>query len=558
VFRFLTRSALLTFFWGRDLLARLFGRQKEYNTLKLDLHGALTEESAFSVTSLWQRTGLDFFACTSLLRWAREDGRIRAVILTVADLEVGWARLQSLRRSLFALRQAGKQVWVSLPEGGMREYYLASAADAIVVPSAGHLAITGIAAETIFFKGTLDKLGIEAEISQAGQYKSAGEPFTRESMSPRHREMMEGLLDDLYGQIVDDIAVARKKDKTEVQELIDQGLFLAREAREAGLIDHIAYEDEIPTLLEAKISPVQLIETTPYQSRRGRALRRQLLREDPRKKIALVMVNGPIKRGESLDGGEGTRAVGSTNFIADIKKVREDEATAAVVVRVTSPGGSGLASDFMWRELLRTGEYKPVIISMGDVAASGGYYLALAGGKVFAEPGTITGSIGVIAGKAVLRDLYTRVGVRKEILTRGRRAALFSDYQAFSPSERERLDFEIQAFYQDFVEKVARARSLSPEAVEPNAQGRVWSGRQAWARALVDELGGIEEALAEAKRRAGLPSEKPVVIERFPKPPSLWRLPKLLRLIPRASAIPHWWWMHERILAIMPFSLRFL
>jgi len=194
---------------------------------------------------------------------------------------------------------------------------------------------------------------------------------------------------------------------------------------------------------------------------------------------------------------------------------------------------------------------------MGDVAASGGYYLALAGNKVFAEEGTITGSIGVIAGKAVLRDLYATLGVGKEILTRGQRAALFSDYEAFAPSDHERLDFEIQAFYRDFVEKVAQCRSLSTAAVEPSAQGRVWSGRQAWTRGLVDEMGGIEEALAEAKRHAGLPAERPVIIERIPKPASLWRLPTLLRLAPRAGAEPGWW-ARERIWAILPISLRFL
>jgi protease-4 len=210
----------------------------------------------------------------------------------------------------------------------------------------------------------------------------------------------------------------------------------------------------------------------------------------------------------------------------------------------------------MWRELLRTREQKPLIVSMGDVAASGGYYLALAGEKVFAEEGTITGSIGVIAGKAVLRDFYTSLGVGKELIFRGQRAALFSDYLAFAPAERERLDFEIQAFYQDFVEKVARCRSLSTEAVEPSAQGRVWSGRQAWTRGLVDEMGGIAEALAEAKRRIGLPPEQPVFVERIPKPPSLWRLPALLRLLPRTRT-ESWWWTRERIWAIFPISLRF-
>ncbi|TMA61467.1 MAG: signal peptide peptidase SppA [Deltaproteobacteria bacterium] len=550
----LIRGVLCGIFWGINLLARAF--EGTYNTLRLDLSGSLPEEGPSLLATLWRAPGMDFLTLISLLRWAREDERIRAVVLTVADLDVGWARLQSLRRSLLALRQAGKHVWVYLTEGGTREYYLASAADTVVLAPAGHLAVTGIAAETLFFKGALDKLGIEAQVHQAGQYKAAGEAFTRESMSGPHREMLEGLLDDLYSQIVEGIALARNKSKAEVQELIDQGLFLAREALTAGLVDQVDYEDAVPARLEAKIGPVQVIEAGLYQRRRVRALRCQLLRYAPRK-IALVTVGGPVKRGETVDSPEGGRAVGSTSFARDLKRVRDDQGVAAVVVRIASPGGSGVASDLMWRELLRTRERKPVIVSMGDVAASGGYYLALAGEKLFAEEGTITGSIGVIAGKAVLHDLYTHLGVGKEILTRGRRAALFSDYLAFAPPERERLEFEIQAFYQDFVEKVARCRSLSAEAVEPSAQGRVWSGRQAWVRGLVDEMGGLEEALAEAKRRMGLPAERPVIVERIPKAPSSWRLSLLLRLLPRTSEVP-WWWARERVWAILPFSLRLL
>jgi len=533
------RVLLRVFFWGSEIFAHVCGRRGAYNTLRLDLSGSLPEDTGSSLTALWRAPEIDFLTLTSLLRWAREDERLQAVLLTVADLEAGWARLQGLRRSLLALHQAGKQVWVHLTEGDTREYYLASAADMVVLAPAGHLSVTGLAAETLFFKGALDKLGVQAQVQQAGQYKSAGEPFTRQSMSDPHREMLEGLLDDLYDQVMSGIAEARNKSKAEVRELIDQGLFLAREALAAGLIDHVAYEDEVPALLEGKIGPVQLIEAAAYRRRRARALRRRLLQDEPCK-IALMTVGGPIKRGETVDSPEGPRAIGSSSFARDLKRVREDHSVAAVVMRVASPGGSGVASDLMWRELLRTRECKPLIISMGDVAASGGYYLALAGNRVFAEEGTITGSIGVIAGKAVLHDLYTTLGVGKEILTRGQRAALFSDYVTFAPSERERLDFEVQAFYQDFVEKVARCRSLSAEAVESSAQGRVWSGRQAWTRGLVDDMGGLEEALAEAKRRAGLPVERPVVIERVPKPSSFWRLSSLTRLVRQVNTTP-WW-----------------
>ncbi len=553
--RYFVRYILRVVYWGIDLLTRIVGRQPAYNTLRIDLSGTLPDEGTHSLTALWRSPGIDFFALMTTLRWAREDERIRAVFISLADLEAGWARLQGLRRSLLALRQAGKQVWVYLTEGATREYYLASVADTIVLAPTGHLAVTGLAAETVFFKGALDKLGIEAQVHQAGLYKAAGEPFTRESLSGPHREMLNSLLDDLYSQIVEGIASARNKSKTSVRELIDQGLFLAQEAVTAGLVDHISYEDEVETLLETAIGPVHMIEMRPYRRRHLRTLRRQLLRTAP-PKIAVVSVNGTIKRGATLDGPQGSGTAGSTSFVRDLQHIRDDHDVAAVVVRVSSPGGSGVASDLMWHALQKTRDHKPVIISMGDVAASGGYYLALAGDTVFAEEGTITGSIGVIAGKAVLHDLYTRLGVSKEILTRGRRAALFSDYQTFAPPERERLDFEVQAFYQEFVEKVAHCRGLSLHAVEPNAQGRVWSGRQAWTRGLVDAIGGIEDALNEAKRRVGLSAKAPVLLEHFPKPPSLWRLSSLIRPIPRGSQAD--WWLRERIWAIMPIAVRFL
>ncbi len=551
----LFRSGVRSWLWGKERLACLTGRRPPYDVLRLEISGSLPEESAPSLAAFLRAPEPDFFSILSLLRWAREDARLQAVCLTLADIDSGWARLQELRRSLLALRQAGKHVCVYLAEASTREYYVASAADTVVLAPAGHLAITGLAAEATFFKGALDKLGIQAQVTQAGQYKAAGEPFTRESMSTPHREMLDGLLDDLYDQVIDGIATERKKSKDEARHLIDQGLFLPREALAAGLIDHVAYEDELSGMLEKRFGEVHVIEAGPYRQRRALELRRHALRTQPRT-VALLTVNGPIKRGETVDGPDGPRAVGSSSFIRDLRQAREDTAVAAIVVRVASPGGSGLASDLMWRELQQTREHKTVIISMGDVAASGGYYLALAGDMVFAEEGTVTGSIGVIAGKAVLRDLYATFGVSKEILTRGKRAALFSDYVAFAPAEQERVDFEIQSFYRDFVEKVATGRSLTFDAAEASAQGRVWSGRQAWSRGLVDALGGVESALAEAKRRAGVPADAPVAILRFPQASSWWRLPSRLRLTPRGQA-EALWWTRERFWSILPISLRF-
>ncbi len=574
VIRFLFRSITRCVLWAIDLLVRLTGRHRPYNTLQIELTGHIAEAGVLGFLPFRRPVAPDLFGLTTLLRWAREDEQISAVVLVIDNLDTGWARLQNLRRSIQALRQAGKYVLVYLAEGGTQEYYLASAANAVAMAPAGHLTVTGLAAETMFFKGALDKLGIEAQVTQAGQYKSAGEPFTRTSLSEPHREMMNSLLDDLYDQIVEGVASTRNTDKTTVRDLIDQGLFLPHEAQEAGLIDHIGYEDDIPPWLESRegqtekagqadgvnaAESVRIIEADAYLRRRGRLMRRQALRYPPAR-IALMTVGGTITRGETETGSDGIQSTGSSSVIRDLRHIRENPDIAGVLIRVSSPGGSGLASDLVWHDILQTKEEKPVIISLGDVAASGGYYIALAGTTVFAEEGTVTGSIGVIAGKAVLQGLYTQLGLDKEILTRGKRAALFSDYLAFGPAEQERMNNEIQSFYRDFVKKVAQCRSLSYEAVDACAQGRVWSGRQAAARGLVDRIGGLEEALAELKYRVGLPDYWPVGVERFPKPASLLRFPSLLRRLPLGGRVhgTDWPWERDRIWAILPFSLRFL
>ncbi len=581
VIRFLLRSTARCVLWAIDLLARLTGRHRPYNALQIELTGHITETGVLGFLPFRYSAAPDLFTLTTLLRWAREDEQLSAVVFIIDNLDTGWARLQNLRRSIQALRHAGKYVLVYLAEGSTREYYLASAANAVAMAPSGHLTVTGLAAETTFFKGALDKLGIEAQVTQAGQYKSAGEPFTRTSLSEPHREMMNSLLDDLYDQIVEGVATSRNTDKATVRDLIDQGLFLPREAQETGLIDHIGYEDDIPHWLESRggqgkteekgrtaavtsaesdpTAPNLFIEAGAYLRRRGRLMRRQALRY-PSARIAFMTVGGTITRGETETGSEGIRSTGSSSVIRDLRHIREDDDIAGVLIRVSSPGGSGLASDLIWHEILQTKEEKPVILSLGDVAASGGYYIALAGTTVFAEAGTVTGSIGVIAGKAVLHGLYAQLGMDKEILTRGKRAALFSDYLAFGPTEQERMNSEIQSFYRDFVKKVAQCRSLSYEGVDACAQGRVWSGRQAAARGLVDRIGGLEEAMAELKIRVGLPDYWPVGVERFPKPASLFRLPSLLRLLPLGGRVhgTGWPWERDRIWAILPFSLRFL
>lgn len=545
------------------------GRRPPFSILKINLSGNLAEEeSEQRLLGFLRRPAADFLGLIGMLRWARTDPRLSAVLISCGELNAGWARLQELRRSITLLRQAGKRVWVHLNDPGVHEYYLATAAERISVAPAAMLDVTGLATESVFFLGALEKVGVRAEVVQVGRYKAAVEPFTRTDMSAEHREMMEALVDDLYGQIVDGIAAGRSMDPPAVRDVLDRGPFLSREAVQAGLIDAAAYEDEIETRLLSESGGGTVIDGDDYSHRRGREMSREVLRLPPAS-VGLLHIGGTIKSGDSIPGPDGANASGAATVADALKEMRERDDVRAVVVRVASPGGSGLASDLMWREVTRTREKKPVVVSFGDVAASGGYYLAVAGAPLFAEPGTITGSIGVVAGKADLRGLYDRLGVTKDLVKRGRHSTIHSDYVPLSDEERARIRVEAENFYREFVDKVAAARRLTPEATDAAAQGRVWTGRQALSRGLVDELGGLDEAVDTARRLAGMPVEGPAAIERFPRPRRLWKLSFDLNL-PTQGRLPgsqlaalfthlpaFAFVLRERVWALMPFGLRF-
>jgi protease-4 len=428
---------------------------------------------------------------------------------------------------------------------------------------AATLDVTGLSSEAVFLLDGLQKLGVQADVVQMGRYKSAGEMFTRRDMSAPHREMLESLVDDLYAQLVDGVAAGRRMEPAAVRDLLGRGPFVPSEAREAGLVDAVAYADEIEQRLVEACGAAPTVDRTAYTARRGREMRLESLRRS-RATFALLHIGGTIKPGDSIPGLDGAGATGSATVAAALEQVRKRSDISALIVRVTSPGGSVLGSDLIWREVMRTRQSKPVVVSCGDVAASGGYYVALAGTTVLAEAGTITGSIGVIAGKANLRGLYERLGVNKEMISRGRNAALYSDYAPLDDEGRARIHAQADAFYRDFLAKVAAARGLTDAAAAASAEGRVWTGRQALAHGLVDELGGIEEAFAAAKRAAGIASEEPVIVERFPKPKRMWKvsvdlnlpnqgaLAELLPVIPSLRFL-----LRERVWAVLPFQLRF-
>jgi protease-4 len=539
-------------------------RRKPYGILTFPLSGELAEDAGEPrLLGLLRRPATDYLAAITLLRWARDDEQLQGVLIRLDDLRASWARIQGLRRAIERLRAAGKRVWVHLERAGVGEYYLASAADRILLAPAATLNVTGLASEALFLREALDAVGIDAEVVQVGRYKSAGEMATRTGMSEAHREMLEELVDDLFAQIADGVASGRALDGAAARDLLGRGPYVAAEAEAARLTDGAAYADEAERQLADACGGAAALEAGDYARQRGRVVRLQALRR-ARHTVALLHLGGTLKPGESVARPDGAGATGAASIAGLLKSARERDDVDALVLRIASPGGSALASDLIWREVERTRAAKPVVVSCGDVAASGGYYVALAGRPLLAEAGTITGSIGVVAGKATLRRLYDRLGVRKEMVARGRHATLFSDYVSLDAEGRARIQHQAETFYRDFVGKVAAARGLTAEAAEACAQGRVWTGRQAQAHGLVDELGGIEEALDAAKRAIGVSAEQPVLVERLRRARRFWELSLGLGL-PRRSMLGELlgvlpslrFLVRERVWALMPFDLRF-
>ena len=357
-----------------------------------------------------------------------------------------------------------------------------------------------------FYRGTLDKLGIEAQFEGVGKYKNAPNQFTERSFTEPHREQMEALVGSLFDTYVAGVAEGRRLEGPVVRTIIDQGPFRAEEARAAGLVDELLYRDQV----EERV-PGQRLDPARYvRSSRGFGL-------DGRPKIALVYAVGDIVPGESQSSPFGGGLAGADTIVRGLRQAREDSTVRAIVLRVDSPGGSGTASDAIWREVALARRVKPVVASMGDYAASGGYYVAMGADEIAAQPGTITGSIGVFSGKFSLRGLYGKLGVSQETVRRGHNATLFSSWEPWSPEERARVRDLNEAFYATFVAKAAEGRKKKPAEIEAVAQGRVWTGREALAAGLVDRLGGLDAALVAAAGRARIPKGQEVQVVVLPQ-----------------------------------------
>ena len=471
--------------------------------LKINLTGSIVDNdnSAFSkqetIRDLWYQ-----------IKRAGIDNRIRAIFLRISYLETDFAKVEELGRSIREFKEGGKKVIAYIEGGGIREYYLATFADKIYVFKGGQLFLNGLAIESIFLKNTLSKLGIEAEFFHTGEYKTAGNLFTKDRLTPPHRESLEKIIGDIFDYTLERIAVNRNLDIGTVKRIFDESPVSNQAYLDAKLIDGLRFEDEILEETESQYRQLSydLYKETgkPYPYRGA-------------KKIAVIFASGEIhpgkSGGKSLFGGD---IMGASTVAAQLKAARTNPSIKAAVLRIDSPGGSSAASEIIRREAELLAKEKPLVISMSGMAASGGYWISMSSPTIMALPQTITGSIGVVTGKFVLKGLYDKVGINKEIVKTTPYADLFTDYRLFSENEKIKIKKMMEDVYQQFLENVSQNRKMKVEEVDKIARGRIWSGNAALELKLVDKLGGLTEAVDEAVKLANIPAGQNVGLRIYP------------------------------------------
>ncbi len=470
------------------------------------------------------------------IKKASTDTTVKGLLLEIDGVDVGWGKLDELTESLNNFKKSGKKIYTYLESGEMKDYLLALSSDKIILPESGWLMLTGLRAEVTFYKEMLEKIGAQADFLKVGDFKSAIEPYTRTTMSESSRKQMESMLDDFYEKsIVARIKKERGSKKwaaEDIRKIIDNGPYTAKKATELGLVDMVGY---FPSVTEAfkkelKVDDITLLKnygknkvdeidfSNPFALLKLFAT--PTISSNSKPKIAVIYATGTINTGKSEQSFLGSESCGSTSMIQAIKQAENDKSVKAIVLRVDSPGGSALASDLIWAELMRC--KKPIIASMSDVAASGGYYICMAASKIYAEPGTITGSIGVFGGKINMGGTYAKLGITSEVITRGANANLFSSTNSFSKSEREAMTKLIDDCYDQFLTKALTGREkagskLDRKTLEGLAGGRVWTGRQAKENGLIDELGTMQDAIKMAAKLGGLPANSDPELLLLPK-----------------------------------------
>ncbi len=449
----------------------------------------------------------------SLVRSVEHDDSVRAVFVQIEGMSSGWATLQELRDAFSHLRAHGKPVFAYLVAGGTRDYYLAAAATKVYLDASGGLRMAGMSSTAMFFKDVFDKLGVVAQFEKIEEYKSAPEAFTRDTPSPKSNEMRESLLDDVYARVVGDLVHDRGHDQATIEKTFDDGPYTAAEAGAAHLVDAVVEAKDVDRLMALELGDFYPVEDVADPTDRPESWARP--------QIAVVLIEGDIVDGKSVDVPLiGQKAAGGETIAQAIAWARDNSRVAAIVLRINSPGGSALASEVIAREVAATRGKKPIIVSMGDVAASGGYFAAAPADIILADPSTITGSIGIFTGKFDLSGLLGRIGITWDTIRRGPHADEESYLRPYTDEERVQIKQKLRYYYMRFVSTVARGRNLTEAQVDDIARGHVWTGAQARLRHLVDRFGGLADALALAKQRGGLAEDEPAELVILPAAPN--------------------------------------
>ena len=465
---------------------------------------------------------------------AAKDDAIAGVVLKIDSPQIGRGKLNEFRQAINRVKAKGKKVVAYFDSASSGDYLVAAGCDEVVMPEPGVLMMLGVRSEVSFYKNLFDWAGIKPDMLRVGEYKSAAEPYSRTEMSKEFREELEQVLGDFFDQMVEQVAQGRGLDPEKVKAAIDNGPHTAAAAKELGLITRVAYEDELPNILKGAQADTTIKLAKRYGKKKidtdfsGLAgmmkMMNMLMGLEPQQrrsfgpKIAVIHASGMIMPGPSTSDLFGDSVLGSDTIVKAIEKAAADATVKAVVLRIDSPGGSALASDLIWRAIEKV--EKPVVASMSDVAGSGGYYIAMGADTIFAEPGTITGSIGVVGGKLAIGGLYEKIGITTSVVARGKNSGINSTLSAFNDTEREAMTKLLFDIYRQFTEKAAKGRKMDVAKLEKLARGRIYSGATALKLGLVDKIGTLDDAVEHAKQLAKLGPDEKVERLLLPKPVS--------------------------------------
>ena len=492
------------------------GRVAPHSVLVIDLTGPIEEQKPTGLlATLFGGDVVVLHQVLDAVDAARTDSRIEGLLVKVYNPEARWAKLQEIRQHLLEFRSSGKPS-ICLLSGDInpnRDYYTATACQQVWLVPTAPLTVTGLMTQSVFYRGVFDKLKIVPEFYHIAEYKTAANQYMEKKYTPAHREMAESLMRSTYGQFVGDLAEARKLERAKAEELVAEGPLSAQEALDAKLVDRLGYYDEVQKFFRGRTGEWRPVELARYTKQ---------MKNNGSYKIAVVVASGDILVGESEWTPFSGFVMGSDSVAADLRRAREDSSVKAIVFRVDSPGGSAVASDIIGREVQLAAKAKPVVVSMSDVAGSGGYWIAMSATKILADAGTLTGSIGVVLGKFNLSGLYDTIGYSADHLQTSENATIFTERENFTPAQREKIVAMMNNLYQQFCKGVADGRHMKVERVNEIGRGRVWTGEQGKEIGLVDELGGLTRAIAVARDLSKIPPTAGVELVYFPREKSFW------------------------------------